>query len=384
MRRRTGGARFALAFAVILTASGPRLAAGDDTARQRRLDALQEEMKQLKGEMAGLALREQGLLNDVARMDAEIALYRAELEDVSLRLVGTKERLAGSERSLATIAADRTRRASQLSARLCEIYKRGPAPLLARVIGRLDPAFGLDGFRYAAYLSRRDASQLAGWRGASRRLDEERTILSAERARLGALRSEAARKETALTAGRASRASLLARIRGDREQHEKAFDELEAAARTLGRLVLSFEDTPAQVALNVRTFRGLLDWPAPGSVSTKYGTVIHPRFKTEIPHPGLDIDAPNGEPIRTIFDGRVAYAAPLPGYGLTIVVDHGHAVVSIYAHAGVLLVAAGDDVLRGQDIGRVGESASLRGPYLYFELRDAGRPVDPSTWLRRR
>jgi septal ring factor EnvC (AmiA/AmiB activator) len=370
--------------AVILAAGGPWLLARPDDGRQRRLDALQEEMKRLQGETAGLALREQGLLGDVARLDAQIALRRAELEDVSLRLRDTEERLAGRERDLATIATEQARRAPQLAARLREIYKRGPAGLLARVIGPLGSTEGLDGFRYAMYLSRRDALQLAAWRAASRRLGEERAILSGERARLASLRSETSRKEAALTAGRASRASLLARIRGDRVQHEKALGELENAARNLGRLVESFEDAPARVALDVRKFRGLLDWPAEGAVSARFGTVVHPRFKTEVPHPGLDIDAPEGQPFRTIFDGRVAYAAPLTGYGLTVVVDHGNGVVSIYAHAEVILVEAGQDVARGQDMGKVGESGSLRGPYLYFEMREAGRPVDPSSWLRRR
>lgn len=384
MRRRPAGTPGALFVALLLAAGGLRLPVRADDTRQRRLDTLQDEMKQLQRERAALALREQGLLGDVARMDAEIALRRAELEEVTLRLRDTEERLTGSERELATIAAERDRRAPRLAARLCEIYKRGPTGLLSGVVAALDHTEGLDGFRYASYLSRRDARELAGWRDASRRLDEQRATLTRERARLATLRSEASRKEAALTEGRASRASLLTRIRGDREQHEKALDELEVAARSLGRLVESFEASPAQVALNVRTFRGLLDWPADGAVSTKFGTVVHPRFKTEIPHPGLDIDAPEGEPFRSIFDGRVAYAAPLAGYGLTAVVDHGHGVVSIYAHAEVLLVSAGDAVERGQEIGRVGESASLRGPYLYFELRDGGRPVDPSSWLRRR
>ncbi len=384
MGRQTTGAPGAFVLAVILAAHGTAPPARADDARKRRLDALQDEMKQLQGEMATLALRERSLLGDVARIDAEIALRRAELEEVSLRLRDTEERLTERERELAAIAAERERRAPQLGARLREIYKRGPAGLLARVVGQMDRTEGLEGFRYASYLSRRDAGQLAGWRSTSRRLGGERAILSVERSRLAALRSEASRKETALTSGRASRASLLARIRGDREQHEKAYDELEVATRSLGRLVESFEDTPAHVALNVRTFRGLLDWPAAGTVSTKFGTVVHPRFRTEIPHPGLDIDAAPGQPFRSIFDGRVAYAAPLTGYGLTAVVDHGHGLVSIYAHAEALLVAAGEDVQRGQELGRVGESASLRGPYLYFELRDGGRPVDPSTWLRRR
>jgi septal ring factor EnvC (AmiA/AmiB activator) len=138
------------------------------------------------------------------------------------------------------------------------------------------------------------------------------------------------------------------------------------------------------VALDVHTFRGLLDWPAEGPVSARFGTVVHPRFKTEVPHPGLDIDAPEGRAFRSVFDGRIAYAAPLTGYGLTVVVEHGNGVVSIYAHASVLVVAAGESVTRGQELGRVGDSGSLRGPYLYFELRDGGRPADPMTWLRRR
>jgi septal ring factor EnvC (AmiA/AmiB activator) len=146
----------------------------------------------------------------------------------------------------------------------------------------------------------------------------------------------------------------------------------------------SFEDATSHVGLDVRKFRGLLDWPAEGPVSAEFGTVVHPRFRTEVPHPGWDIDAPEGRPFRTVFDGRVAFAAPLAGYGLTVVVDHGNGMVSVYAHGGVLLVEAGQDVLRGQDLGRVGDSGSLRGPYLYFELREDGRPVDPSSWLRRR
>jgi septal ring factor EnvC (AmiA/AmiB activator) len=264
------------------------------------------------------------------------------------------------------------------------MYKRGPAGLLARVISPLEIGSGLDGFRYAAYLSQRDAEQLAAWRSASRFLASEREHLTIERARLASQQAEVSRKEGDLLNGRAARASLLARIRGDKQQHEKAFGELEDAARSLGHLVDSFEEAPSHVALDVRKFRGLLDWPAEGAVSASFGTVVHPKFKTQVPHPGLDIDATEGAPFRAIFDGRVAFAAPLNGYGLTVVVDHGHGVVSVYAHAGVLLVESGQDVLRGQDMGRVGDSGSLRGAYLYFEMRDGGRPIDPSAWLRRR
>ena len=385
MRRRRGPAtKGAFNLAVLLAMSGSVTVALGDAADDRRLDALQGEMKRLRGEMAGLAHREQGLLGDLARIDAEIALRRSEHETVSLRLRDTEERLAQSASALERLAAGQARRAPQLAARLRELYKRGPAGLLARTIAPLESNEGLDGLRYASYLSRRDAVQLAEWRSALRELAEERAALNLERTRLATLRAAAAGKAAELKAGRTSRASLLTRIRGDSEQHEKALAELDDAMRNLGALVQSFEGTPAPVRLNVRKFRGLLDWPAEGAVSAKFGTVVHPRFKTRVPHPGLDIDAPEGEPFRTIFDGRVAFAAPLNGYGLTVVVDHGNGVVSVYAHAAVLLVEAGETVVRDQELGRVGDSGSLRGPYLYFELRDGGKPVDPLSWLRRR
>jgi len=386
MRTRPPGAWVA----VVLVAAGcgalAFAAVTRDTRDSRavRLQAVRAEMQRLESELAGLSAREQSVLGDVTRMDTEIALRRAQLEEVTLRLRDTESRLAGSERELAAIAAERERRAPLLAARLREMYKRGPVGILARALTPMGTGSGLDGFRYASYLSRRDAASLASWRDTSKRLGDEREALSVERTRLASLRSEASRRESALTAGRAQRAALLERIRGDREQHEKAFGELSEAAKSLGRLVDALDEKTAHVGLDVRKFHGLLDWPAAGPVSAPFGTLVHPRFKTEVPHPGWDIDAPEGQPFRTIFDGRVAYAAPLSGYGLTAVVDHGNGIVSIYAHAAVLVVEAGQDVERGQELGRVGDSGSLRGPYLYFEMRDGGRPVDPAPWFRRR
>jgi septal ring factor EnvC (AmiA/AmiB activator) len=72
------------------------------------------------------------------------------------------------------------------------------------------------------------------------------------------------------------------------------------------------------------------------------------------------------------------------GYGLTAIVDHGGGLLSIYAHASVLLVESGESCSRGQVLGKIGDSGSLRGPYLYFELRVDGKPTDPAPWLRRR
>ena len=85
-----------------------------------------------------------------------------------------------------------------------------------------------------------------------------------------------------------------------------------------------------------------------------------------------------------MFDGRTVFASWMRGYGLTAIVDHGGGMLSIYAHASVLLTEPGERVRRGQGLGKIGDTGSLRGPYLYFELRIDGKPVDPESWLRDR
>jgi len=77
----------------------------------------------------------------------------------------------------------------------------------------------------------------------------------------------------------------------------------------------------------------------------------------------------------------VAFADWFQGYGRLAILDHGAGFFTLYAHLAELLVRAGQEVPAGQLIGTVGESGSLDGPQLYFEVRVRGKPEDPLAWL---
>ena len=115
-----------------------------------------------------------------------------------------------------------------------------------------------------------------------------------------------------------------------------------------------------------------------------FGPQTHPRFGTETLRTGIDIEAPEGAPIRAVAAGSVAYRGWLKGYGNLLVLDHGDGYHTLYAHASQVLVDEGDQVKVGELIGRVGETGSVEGPRLYFEVRYQGRAEDPGLWLRRR
>jgi septal ring factor EnvC (AmiA/AmiB activator) len=368
---------------LILVAGSLAVAVIDDESRQDRLEALQQEMRRLRGDLEGLQGRERGVLGDLERLDTQLRLREAELEEISLRLEMVSLAAADRASQVARLEEAQSQREEYLAFRLRELYKRGPHAELRRLVSGQPGDAYLTAFLYAGYLSERDMHTIGAYREDAAKLTRDRDELIAERGRLEALRTSAERAREVLDRSRSERERMLDRIRQDRQRHQQAIAELEQASAELGKLAERLGGVDSPPALDVRKFRGLLDWPAQGRISAGFGRTVHPRFQTTLPHNGVDIEVPFGAPVRSTFDGRVVYAAWLHGYGLTVLVDHGGGVISVYAHASALVVQAGDRVARGQTIAHVGDTGSLKGPYLYFEIRENGRPVDPRTWLRR-
>jgi murein hydrolase activator len=373
----------AVVLAVAMALAGRALPAEGDS-RGDRVRAMQEELLRLRAEMETLGEREKGVLGEVARLGALLRLRDREAQEAALRLEGVRAGLLEREERVSALKTAQAERERLLRSRLREIYKGGTDLEMRRLLGGPSAEAYLEGLRFASYLNDRDARLLESWRVDEGRLRSEAEALAAEERSLERVRQETEKARAELARSSAERSRLLESIRSDRAKHQEAIEDLEGAARELGRLVDTLGGSARAPALDVRKFRGLLDWPAEGRVSADFGDAVHPRFRTVVPHPGLDIDAPDGASFRSVFDGRVAFASWLHGYGLTAVVEHGNGVVSIYAHASTLLAGAGEEVARGQVLGQVGDTGSLRGPYLYFELRRDGKPVDPGSWLRRK
>ncbi len=120
--------------------------------------------------------------------------------------------------------------------------------------------------------------------------------------------------------------------------------------------------------------RGSLPWPVRGNLAEEdEGAGSRSR--------GVLLKASIGAAIRPVGGGRVIYADWLRGYGNLVIIDHGSGFYSVYGHASRLLVEKGEWVRADQVIARVGETGSLTGPGLYFEIRHGGDAEDPMRWL---
>ncbi len=202
--------------------------------------------------------------------------------------------------------------------------------------------------------------------------------------RLGALARDAQAKREVAAARRDDHRTLLGAIRNARSLHERAAIEAAAQEVKLAEFVAALPPAAGGATLHTgfALLRGKLPRPVTGTVEVGFGRVVDPRFNTVTVQNGLDIRAPGGIQVRAVAPGRVAHAGWFKGYGNLVIVDHGDGYHTLVAHLGSMSTAMGEEVEAGTLLGTVGDTGSLKGPYVYFEIRERGRPVDPRAWLR--
>ena len=126
----------------------------------------------------------------------------------------------------------------------------------------------------------------------------------------------------------------------------------------------------------------MLSFPVKGKIIQLFGPYRNPQFNVMNFRGGIDIQADRGDPIQAVHRGRVLYADWFTGYGNMMIIDHGDAYYTVYAHAEALFKKKGAAVEAGEVIATVGDTGSLEGAVLHFEIRHHGKPIDPLGWLQ--
>jgi septal ring factor EnvC (AmiA/AmiB activator) len=141
--------------------------------------------------------------------------------------------------------------------------------------------------------------------------------------------------------------------------------------------VIAAAPTPALPATPIV---GHGNYPAPvsGPISARFGA---PRVTGGLNWQGITFQAAVGTPVRAIAPGMVLYAGPLRGYGQIVIVQIAHSLLAIYGHLGATHVHVGEQVSAGRQVGSVGSGGELGNDGLYFEMRNAGHPVNPLNYI---
>jgi murein DD-endopeptidase MepM/ murein hydrolase activator NlpD len=124
-------------------------------------------------------------------------------------------------------------------------------------------------------------------------------------------------------------------------------------------------------------------WPVDGRLLGPFGQRIDPFSGEGAYHTGVDISAETGTPVHAAADGIVIHADRFGGYGRLVIVDHGNGLQTYYAHLSAYSVMPGQEVRRGDVVGRVGSSGRVTAPHLHYEVRVGHAPVNPYRYLVR-
>lgn len=157
-------------------------------------------------------------------------------------------------------------------------------------------------------------------------------------------------------------------------------DDMSRRAAALARSFRAVNDTLTHNLERIAATPSIM--PTSGWLSSHFSASrLHPVLHENRPHEGIDVSAPMGAPIVAPAGGRVRAVGYEAGYGNTLEIDHGHGIITRYAHASRILVRNGQYVARGQLIATVGNTGLTIGPHLHYEVHVNGKPVDPLRYV---
>ncbi len=372
-----------LAVWVLLTVSAPGQAPTPDRTRVESASRrVADRISVLQRESDALASQETSLLIDLRRLDVERQLRTAELERAAIDLGTTRAALA------ATVArADALRKAADterpdIEARLVRLYTMGRAGYWRLLLDVDDLRSMGRAYRTASALTRIDRDRIQQHTRTIEQLDREGASLEVRAREVATLQERAARASRDIERAVASRTALVDSIDARRDLNAQLTGELEAAQQKLQSAVGQLASgRPLSVSLPIRPFRGTLGWPVQGIVIGLFGRP-QTGFGAGITRNGIEVSVAEGQPVRAIHDGTVAFSEQFTGYGNLVIVDHGDGAYSLYGHLASLDVPRGAQVAAQDRVGTSGRNPA-GNPSLYFEVRIDGKPVDPLQWLKR-
>jgi septal ring factor EnvC (AmiA/AmiB activator) len=347
-------------------------------------------MTESREEIRAFTKKEKHTLDSLNEIDLSIDQARK-------RIVASEKELRILEDEVSTVLAESEAVKEAVQARETHAGKRMVSLYKLGSLGRMHVLASADSL--TDFLGRRKALE--------RILENDRVILedygrrTAELAELSAQLARQKQQRAAMEEAhrlqlremktqRRRRKELLAEIRDQKALREATLASLRKRAVELDRKIQSFrvespekEGAPGEAKGAFSRLKGLLNMPVKGKIMKFFGPYRNKEYGVMNFQSGIDIKADRGEPIHSVYGGRVIFSNWFKGYGNMVIIDHEDHYYTLYAHAEELFKQKGDRVHTDEVIGTVGDSGAIGGPSLHFEVRHRGKPVDPMTWLKK-
>jgi septal ring factor EnvC (AmiA/AmiB activator) len=379
----------------LLLLAAPSVLSAQSPAPRQDLSDFEQRLARINGQIADIRARidaeakqESTVLSHLARINLNKDLIERELAAQNLQMDKARADLAGVQSEVRDLTSRLEKDNAAMGQTLVTLYKFGRLNFFQLLLQAQNFEAYITESKRLTLLARYQEDRISVYLRTLAELGEAQSRLEAKKKDIAEILRATNLKKQELEAEQRKNADLVREIRNSRTTYEQTLQELRDRAEQLQvvmQKIASQEWTLPSAFVPLYEKKGQLAWPLAGRIITSFGLQKHPVFNTFVMNNGVEI-APGKDKalILAVHAGKVVYADYFQGYGNLLIVDHGMMYYTLYGHCSQFLVNVGDMVRAEQPIALVGDSGSLNGECLYFEVRYKTKALDPLQWLKRR
>ncbi len=419
-----------LVFAVGAALAAPKKTDAQIDEQKNALKKLEVDLAKKREELAVLETEEKGVLNTISLLDQNLNRTRSYLSELSRN----EDMLQGAVKQLVldidSLDAKIKNRKRAMRKRIRSLYVHGrsnDAEILFELLTKNgNPEREV---YWVHHLLNRDRENVETLRSLVAERTQKQQAQEKHLAELSRLRSRKAVEERGLVAQMNGQERMLHSLKHDKAVQRMALKEFERNQKTMLSLIKKLEERrkreieeakkaeaarlaalkkkekaaekkreeekkreaekarQAEVAkkmVQAQPFKGPKCMPLDGPIISEYGLQEHPVLHIMTRNLGVEIRGKRGGRIRAAAAGTVAMVAEIDGRGPSVIIEHEDGTYTVYGHMKAIHVQEGKSVKKCEEIGEVGDIASLNGIKLYFQVSEGTQTVDPLQWLKQK
>jgi septal ring factor EnvC (AmiA/AmiB activator) len=352
---------------------------------KKRLDKYKGRIKEHEVKVEKIKSKEKSVFKKMRRIQTLLDNKKTELKEAAEKKDNLDFKIKTSKEDIIELKEKAAGKREQLKKRMVALYKFSDMQYLKILFSSSSYVDILKRYKCLKLILNQDSELIYQYNESERELEIKTDTLKKEKEMLDEIIKKVKNKEKEVLAERNSKRILLLKVKREKSSYLKALKELNGATRKLEELILKFQKEASSDKISYKEkfgdFKGVLEPPVNSRVISFFGKEQVSRLDSYLFNNGIRFSTEIGQAVKSVFGGEVIYSDWFRGYGKLIIIDHGSGYYTIYSHLSELLKSVGNMVNRGDLIAQSGDTGSLMGQCLYFEIRFKGRSQDPLDWL---
>ena len=359
------------------------------------INKMKKEIEELSSKLRKANINETTTSKRITNLDEEIALVNKLIQSLKKEETSNRNKVNVLKDRIKTKEDELELLRTRYEQRIINTYQKGRVSDLEKVLSSTSWRQAVYRTQYLKIISSIEQKMTKDIENILLAINKDKLKLESLLRQSISLKRDKQKQMISLRKMRIKREKELNRIRQDKSALANYMQEKSAGVKQLESIIKKVLEDKArfereerirqqQQALKTKQFsllKGQLPWPSEGRVISKFGKQWNSRLKTTTDNPGIDIKGQPGSPIRSTMSGVVTTITYIRGYGTTVIIDHGGGFYTVYSHVTNIQTQVDSEVRSGDVIAYMGDSGSVNGSKLHFEVWGKGQKLDPEKWL---